>query len=70
MRKKLWLGSLKTRDRSKNVDVDGRVVVKCILGKEGLRMWIGFVWLRIKYQCLAPVNTVMNLQIAQKAGVC
>jgi hypothetical protein len=34
---------LKGRDNLKDLGVDVRVF-KCILGKYGLRVWIGFIW--------------------------
>jgi hypothetical protein len=42
-----WLESLKGRDHSEELDVDRRILLKCILGKQGLGMWIGIIWLRI-----------------------
>jgi hypothetical protein len=35
MCKTLWLGNLKGRDHSENLDVDGMIILKSILGKEG-----------------------------------
>jgi hypothetical protein len=29
--------------------VDGRIILKLILKKHGVRMWIGFVWLKIAF---------------------
>jgi hypothetical protein len=37
----IFLGDLK------GVGVDGRITLRWILGKKGLGMWIGFIWLRI-----------------------
>jgi hypothetical protein len=42
-----WLESLKGRDHSEDLGADGRIILKCVLGKEGWRVWIGFIWLRI-----------------------
>jgi hypothetical protein len=47
MCKKFWLESLKGRDHSEDLDVDGKIILKWILGKSGLGMWIGLIWLRI-----------------------
>jgi hypothetical protein len=29
--------------------VDGRIILRCILEKEGMRMWTGFILLRIGF---------------------
>jgi hypothetical protein len=48
MRTKFWLGSLKGRDRhSEDLGVDGNIILKLVFGKQGWRMWFGFIWLRI-----------------------
>jgi hypothetical protein len=44
---KIWLGSPKGKDHAEDLRVDGRIVLKCILGKQGLAVWIGFIWLMI-----------------------
>jgi hypothetical protein len=41
------LGNLKRRDNSEDLAVDGRTVLKWILGKYGGMVWTGFMWLRI-----------------------
>jgi hypothetical protein len=41
------LGSLKGRDHSENLGIDGRIILKQILSKYGGRVWTGFSWLRI-----------------------
>jgi hypothetical protein len=38
---------LKGRDHSKDLHADGRIILQWILGKEGWKVWIGFIWLRI-----------------------
>jgi hypothetical protein len=30
-----------------HIGADGRIILKLILKKEGLRVWIGLIWLRI-----------------------
>jgi hypothetical protein len=36
---------MKGRDHSEDIDVDGRIILECTLGKWG-EMWIGFIWLK------------------------
>jgi hypothetical protein len=38
---------LKGRDHSDNVGVDGKIILKWILGDWGVKVWTGFIWLRI-----------------------
>jgi hypothetical protein len=45
MRTKFWFESLKRRDNSAELGVHGRMIFKCILGKQGLEIWIGFMCL-------------------------
>jgi hypothetical protein len=40
---------LKSRDHVQDLDVDGRIILKCILHKYGVNELAGFMWLRIKY---------------------
>jgi hypothetical protein len=35
------------KDHSEDLGVDGRPVLEWILGKDGGRVWTGFIWLRI-----------------------
>jgi hypothetical protein len=49
MRTEFWLGSLKRRDNSEDLGLDGMILLKWIFPeKYGFRMWIGFIWLRIR----------------------
>jgi hypothetical protein len=41
----MLVGKPEGRDHSEDLGVDGRIILKFILGKHGLGMWIGFVWL-------------------------
>jgi hypothetical protein len=43
----LRLESVKGRDHLEDLDVDGRIVLKLILRKQGWRVWIGLIWLGI-----------------------
>jgi hypothetical protein len=41
VRRTFWLESLKERDYSEDVGIDGRIILKCILEKQGLGVdWI------------------------------
>jgi hypothetical protein len=42
-----WLGSLKARDHTEDLGVDGKIILKRILGKQGGKLWTGCIWLRI-----------------------
>jgi hypothetical protein len=42
-----WLESLEIRDYSENLGVDGSILLKWMLGKQGGIAWPGFIWLRI-----------------------
>jgi hypothetical protein len=44
---KIWLESLKGRDHSEVLGVDGRIILKWTLDKYVWRMWIGFMWFKI-----------------------
>jgi hypothetical protein len=39
---------LKTLDNLKDSGVDGRILLERIVRKQGWRMWIGFIWFRIR----------------------
>jgi hypothetical protein len=41
------LESLNGRKHSEDVGVDGRIILKWILGNSDLGVWIGFIWFRI-----------------------
>jgi hypothetical protein len=48
MRTKFWQEDLKERDHSEDQGVGSRIILKWILGKSGLGMWTGSIWLRIE----------------------
>jgi hypothetical protein len=39
--------TLKGKDHSEGLDVDGKIIVDWMLGKYGEKLWIRFIWLRI-----------------------
>jgi hypothetical protein len=42
------LENLKGRDHLEDLGADGRITFDWNLGKEGVKMWIGFIWLRME----------------------
>jgi hypothetical protein len=48
MRNVYEMENLKGRDHAENLDVDGRMILECIVGKCGGKVWIGFIWIRIE----------------------
>jgi hypothetical protein len=46
-RYKILVESLKGRDHSEDLGVNGRIISKWILGNPGKRIWTGFIWLGI-----------------------
>jgi hypothetical protein len=45
--KKFCLVGLDGGDHSDDLDVDGRIILKCMLRKYSGGMWTGLIWLRI-----------------------
>jgi len=39
---------MRTQLRLENLGVDGKIILKWILGRWGGKMWIGCIWLRIR----------------------
>ena len=37
--------------KAEDLSVDRRIIMKRILKKEGERVWIGWIWLRIETSC-------------------
>jgi hypothetical protein len=42
-----WLENLKGSDHLEDLGVDEKIILECILGKQGGRVWTGCIWLRI-----------------------
>jgi len=40
------LGNLKGRDHLEDLDVDVSITLKCILKKQGVKLWAGYNWRR------------------------
>jgi hypothetical protein len=57
--------NLKRRDHFAGLSVDGRIILKWILEKEGVRLWNGFNWLRMG-AIICFIDIVINLRVPQK----
>jgi hypothetical protein len=42
------LKNVKGRDHLEEPGVDGRIILEWILRKQGGKVWIGFIWIRIR----------------------
>jgi hypothetical protein len=42
------LGKLKGTDQFGDLEVDGRIILKWILKKQGMRVYTEFIWLKIR----------------------
>jgi hypothetical protein len=47
VRTRFWFGNPKGRAHSEDLVVNGKIMLKCIIGRQGGKVWIGFIWLRI-----------------------
>jgi hypothetical protein len=66
---KFWLGSLKGGNQLEDLGISRRILLKWILRKYGVRMRAGINVAQDREQWQVLVNTVMNLQVPQKAGI-
>jgi len=39
----IWLENLKRKDHSEDTCVDRKIILEWMLGKQGEKMWIGFI---------------------------
>jgi hypothetical protein len=61
-------GRLRKRKHSKILDIDGRIIFKCILKEVG---WGGKNWIALAKDgdsWRSLLNVVMNIRVSQKAG--
>jgi hypothetical protein len=47
MHTKFWWEDLKERDQQEDLDPGRRIILKCISKKQDVKVWTGFIWLRI-----------------------
>jgi hypothetical protein len=66
MHAQLWSENQKGRDHSENLVVDVKILLEWILGKQGVKVWTGCIWLRIRTSDGALVNTVMNIRALRR----
>jgi hypothetical protein len=62
---KICVRYLKRRQHLGEVSAHGKIILKWVLMKYDVRVWIRFIWLRIGIS--GGVNTVINLQTTSKA---
>jgi hypothetical protein len=61
---KILVGNLKGKDHSKDLGVDGRIILEWTLGKYDGKIWTGCIYLvQDRDQWWALVNTVINLSV-------
>jgi hypothetical protein len=48
-------------DLSEDLGADGRLIIRGISEKLGMRVWTWFIWLRIGGQLWVLINMVLNL---------
>jgi hypothetical protein len=57
------LQNMKGRDHLEDLGVDGKIILEWFLGKYGMKLWTGCIWVRIGTSGGLFVNTVMNLRV-------
>jgi hypothetical protein len=59
------------RNNSRDLDANGRIILKCILKKEDMKVWIEIIWLLAQDRDKQWANVrgvIANLRVAQEAG--
>jgi hypothetical protein len=44
---KILVGKPEGGDQSEDLYIDGKIILECILGKYGEKLWTEFVWIRV-----------------------
>jgi hypothetical protein len=60
----LWWGNMTKSAYVEDQNVDGRIILHCILNNIYGRATTGLIWLRIEKKWCALVNVVMNLRVS------
>jgi hypothetical protein len=63
MHTQFWSKYLKEQDHLGDLGVDERIILRWVLHKWGMTMWIGFIWLRIQTLCqhsLEPSGSIQS----------
>jgi hypothetical protein len=47
MHTKFWQENLKERDHLEDKGTEGSIILECNLKQQAVRMWNGFIWLRV-----------------------
>jgi len=44
---KFWSQNLKGINHSEDLGIDGKIILEWIVGKQGGKVWPGFIWLKV-----------------------
>jgi hypothetical protein len=43
-----WWRNMKERGQLEDLGMEGRIIIKCLLGRWDEKAWTGFIWVRIE----------------------